>query len=71
MTTKLQYIFETKRGTVRIIKAKPGRWEATVDGETLGIYRTPDDALEVLLEESSESISGIPDDLSDWAYIKD
>jgi hypothetical protein len=71
MTAKLQYVFETTRCTLRIIKAKPGRWEAMADGETLGIYRTPDGALEALLEETAESLSGIPDDLSGWEYVKD
>lgn len=69
--------YQTRIGEARILP-KQGRWHATINGEFLGSYNTPEQALDDLVGGHAFSHSsgadtatlGLPDELSGWELVR-
>lgn len=59
----------TPTGTF-IIRPHHGRWIALREEQWLGTYRTPSDALTDLTEGQVLSARELPNDLSDWEFVR-
>ena len=69
--------FQTRLGTFRIVPRDDGRFDLAFEGEGLGGYYSPEQALEDLIGGSCfwPSIGNpakldIPDDLSKWMFVR-
>lgn len=72
---------ETKAGTALIIwrpKLAPNGWRAELDGEDIGGYTSPEQALDDFTGGhtfassncTDTSTLGLPDELADWEFIR-
>jgi hypothetical protein len=69
----MRYLWQSRAGLF-VIEQRAGRWHPVFDGESLGSYATPQQALDDLRGGHTFSLSGgidssrlgLPEDLSEW-----
>lgn len=71
------YRYFTRAGEFRIVQEQSGRWLAMFEDENIGSYNSPQAALDDLSGGHTDwpscgdpSEFGLPDDLSDWTFIR-
>lgn len=70
------FVFATKAGRFAIVPSS-GRWHAMFEDERLGSYASPQHALDDLAGGHCDwpscgdpSTFGLPDELSDWTFVR-